>query len=40
MIGKNLKMFLKRLNPDARSWYDNQRIVQSGVSVSAYSYAR
>ncbi len=40
MFGKLLILLVKRLNPSAKSWYDSQRIVQSGVSGHAISYTR
>ncbi len=40
MIGNKLKLLFKRLNPNARCWYDSKKLVQSGINCNAFSYTR
>jgi hypothetical protein len=40
MISNKLKLLFKRLNPEARTWYDSKKLVQSGVSSCAFTYTR
>jgi hypothetical protein len=40
MLSNILKLLIKRLNPSAKCWYDNNKFVQSGVNCQAFSYTR
>lgn len=40
MLSQKLVLLFKRLNPGARCWYDNNKLVQSGVCQHVVSYTR
>jgi hypothetical protein len=40
MLSNILKQLINRLNAGSRTWYDSNRLVQSGVSGHAISYTR